>query len=147
MICFLNVVHLVTFLVFCFSNYAVKVLNGAHLDASIHRRGELKAGRQWPSPWCIGSGILVAIAFFHYIYKPMQWVALGAVAVGVPPLILKAIAAVRKFVLDINMLMLIAGEILCGCQISLDALELPYNCTVFVIRKCKHAAPHSGFLL
>ncbi|KAG0569195.1 hypothetical protein KC19_6G072400 [Ceratodon purpureus] len=86
----------------------VKVLNGAHLDASIHQRGELKAGRNWPSPWCLGSGVLVAIAFFHYIYQPLQWVALGAVAVGVPPLILKAIAALKKFVLDINILMLIA---------------------------------------
>lgn len=88
----------------------VKALNEAHLDASIHQRGELKAGRKWPSPWCLGSGILVAIAFFHYIYSPMQWVALGAVAIGIPPLIVKAIAALRKLVLDINILMLIAGR-------------------------------------
>lgn len=89
---------------------SVKVLNGAHLDASIHQRGELKGGRNWPSPWCLGSGILLAIAFFKYLYEPMHWVALGAVAVGVPPIVVKAIAALRKFFLDINILMLIAGN-------------------------------------
>lgn len=97
----------------------MKVLNGAHLDASIHQRGELKAGRSWPSPWCLGSGILVAIAFLHYAFEPLKWVGLGAVAVGLPPLILKGIAALREFVLDINILMLIAGEFffLSWCQI------------------------------
>lgn len=124
----------------------MKVLNGAHLDASIHQRGELKAGRNWPSPWCLGSGFLVAIAFFHYIYQPMQWVALGAVAVGVPPLILKAIAALRRFVLDINILMLIAGEILRQCQFLLNSLGSSCSCTGFVIGKSIYSAPQSGFL-
>jgi Cd2+/Zn2+-exporting ATPase len=85
------------------------------LDASIHQHSELKVGCNWPSPWKLGSSILVAIAFFYYIYQPMHWVALGVVVDGVPPLILKAIAVLRKFVLDINILMLIAGEILCAC--------------------------------
>lgn len=99
----------------------VKVLNGAHLDASIHQRGELKGGRNWPSPWCLGSGILLAIAFFKYLYEPMHWVALGAVAVGVPPIVVKAIAALRKFFLDINILMLIAVSGAIALQDYLEA--------------------------
>jgi copper chaperone CopZ len=86
----------------------VKVLNEANLDASIHHRGEWKAGRKWPSPWTIASGVLLAVAFFQYLWHPLRWVAIGSVAVGIPPLIVRGVASLRRYVLDINILMLIA---------------------------------------
>ncbi len=88
----------------------MKVLNEANLDASIHHRGEWKAGRKWPSPWTIASGVLLALAFFQYLWHPLHWVAIGSVAVGIPPLIVRGVASLRRYVLDINILMLIAGK-------------------------------------
>jgi hypothetical protein len=37
-----------------------------------------------------------------------KWVALGAIAVGIPPILLKAIASARNLILDINTLMSVA---------------------------------------
>lgn len=88
----------------------MKTLNEARLDASVHRRGEWKAGKKWPSPWTMASGFLLGLSFFHYLYHPLKWVALGSVAVGIPPLIFRSIAALKSLILDINILMLIAGE-------------------------------------
>lgn len=72
--------------------------------------GQIKSSRKWPSPYTVASGLLLAIALFKYIYYPLQWVALGAVAVGLPPIIHKAVIGLRGFVLNINMLMLISGK-------------------------------------
>lgn len=88
----------------------VKALNEARMDASIHLRGEWKTGRKWPSPWTISSGVLLGIAFFQYLYQPLKWVALGSVGLGIPPLVLRIMAALKSFILDINILMLIAGK-------------------------------------
>jgi Cd2+/Zn2+-exporting ATPase len=59
------------------------------------------------------SGILLGIALFSYIQSDpalqhLRWVALGAVAVGIPPILVKAWAAVRSATLNINALMVIA---------------------------------------
>ena len=81
------------------------------MSASVHRRGEWKAGRKWPSPWNVASGVLLALSFFQYLYSPLKWVALGSVGVGIPPLIIRSIAALKSLVLDINILMLIAGTL------------------------------------
>jgi Cd2+/Zn2+-exporting ATPase len=88
----------------------VKALNDASMGASVHQRGQWKAGRKWPSPWTIASGLLLGVSFFQYLYHPLRWVALGSVAVGIPPLVIRSIAAMKSFILDINILMLIAGD-------------------------------------
>ncbi|KAI5054415.1 hypothetical protein GOP47_0030689, partial [Adiantum capillus-veneris] len=94
----------------------VKLLNNAHLEASIHVTGEWKAARKWPSPYTFASGFFVLIALFQYAFYPLKWVALGAVAVGAPPIILKSFRALRRCILDINILMIIAvaGSIALG---------------------------------
>lgn len=46
---------------------------------------------------------------FSYIYQPLIWVALASVAVGILGMLRRSIAAIRRFVLDINVLMVIAG--------------------------------------
>jgi hypothetical protein len=65
---------------------------------------------KWPSPWTILSGILLAISLGKYAYDPLKWVAIGAVAVGIPPIILRAWVSLRRRILDINALMIIAGK-------------------------------------
>lgn len=87
----------------------MKLLNAAQLDASIHVTGEWKAAHKWPTPYTIAAGILVAVSMFHYVFGPLKWVALGAVAVGIPPIVMKSFISLRRCVLDINILMLIAG--------------------------------------
>jgi len=54
----------------------------------------------------------------HAWLEQFKWVALGAVAVGIPRILLKGLASLRHFVLDINMLMTIAiaGECLASAS-------------------------------
>lgn len=89
-------------------SHIVKVLNQARLEASIRVPGQLKSGRIWPSPYTVASGILLLISFCKFWFRPLQWVALGAVAAGLPPILLKSIVSLRRLILDINTLMLIA---------------------------------------
>ncbi|KAJ8562398.1 hypothetical protein K7X08_011689 [Anisodus acutangulus] len=86
----------------------VKALNQARLEASIRVNGEKNYQKKWPSPFAIGSGILLALSFLKYFFPPLQWLALGAVAVGIPPIVFRGFAAVRNLTLDINILVLIA---------------------------------------
>ncbi|CAN4084893.1 unnamed protein product [Withania somnifera] len=86
----------------------VKALNQARLEASIRVNGLKNYQKKWPSPFAIGSGILLALSFLKYFFPPLQWLALGAVAFGIPPIIFRGVAAVRNLTLDINILVLIA---------------------------------------
>jgi Cd2+/Zn2+-exporting ATPase len=89
----------------------VKILNEAQLDASIHQRGKRRVPQKWPSPWTLGSGVLLLVSLLHYICHPLKWVALGSVALGVLPILVRSLVALRRCVLDINALMLIAGQL------------------------------------
>lgn len=84
-------------------------MNQARLEASIRVNGLKNYQKKWPSPFAIGSGILLALSFLKYFFPPLQWLALVAVAVGIPPIIFRGVAAVRNLTLDINILVLIAG--------------------------------------
>ncbi|KAJ7553988.1 hypothetical protein O6H91_06G121500 [Diphasiastrum complanatum] len=86
----------------------VKALNEARMEASIHLRGQVKTAHKWPSHWTIACGFLLVVAFFQYLYHPLRWVALGAVAIGIPPIVLRTFVSIRRLVLHINLLMLIA---------------------------------------
>ncbi|KAK4785342.1 hypothetical protein SAY86_002031 [Trapa natans] len=86
----------------------VNALNHARLEANVKMRGETDRKKQWPSPYAIASGVLLVLSFMKYVYRPMGWLALGAVAVGIFPIALRAIAALRNFRLDINVLAIIA---------------------------------------
>ncbi|KAL4278409.1 hypothetical protein GQ457_03G044880 [Hibiscus cannabinus] len=86
----------------------VKALNQARLEANVRAHGEIKYQKKWPSPFAIACGLLLFISFFKYVYHPLQWVAVAAVAVGVCPILSKGYAAITHFRLDINILMLIA---------------------------------------
>ncbi|KAI3827671.1 hypothetical protein L1987_01752 [Smallanthus sonchifolius] len=86
----------------------VKALNQARLEANVRMKGDQSYRNKWPSPFAVVCGVLLLLSFLKYIYSPFKWLALGAVAVGIIPLILKAIASLRNLRIDINVLMLIA---------------------------------------
>ncbi|EOY20391.1 Heavy metal atpase 2, partial [Theobroma cacao] len=91
-----------------------KALNQARLEANVRARGEIKYQKKWPSPFAIACGLLLLFSLLKYAYHPLQWLAVGAVAVGIYPMLLKGYAAVRNFRLDINILMLSAEPGLLG---------------------------------
>lgn len=75
-------------------------------------RGTSNYKNRWPSPYAIASGALLLLSFLHYLYGPLKWLAIGAIAVGIIPIFLKAVASVRNVTLDINILVLITGIML-----------------------------------
>ncbi|KAJ7979423.1 Cadmium/zinc-transporting ATPase 3 [Quillaja saponaria] len=88
----------------------VKTLNQARLEANIRVYGDEKQQlKKWPSPLAIASGLFLMLSFLKYVYRPLQWLALVAVAVGILPIFSKAIAAIRNYRLyDINILIIVA---------------------------------------
>ncbi|KAL8209416.1 hypothetical protein R6Q57_006148 [Mikania cordata] len=86
----------------------VKALNQSRLEANVRMKGDQSYQNKWPSPFAVMCGALLLLSFLKYIYSPFKWLALGAVAVGILPLILKAIASLRNLRIDINVLMIIA---------------------------------------
>lgn len=87
----------------------MKALNQARLEANVKVYGEKNMKKQWPSPYAMASGVLLMLSFLKYVYRPLGWLALGAVAVGIIPVCLKALASVRNLRLDINILVIVAG--------------------------------------
>ncbi|KAH7688010.1 Zinc-exporting ATPase protein [Dioscorea alata] len=87
----------------------VEALNQARLEATIRTYGTGgKIMNKWPSPYILACGTLLIISLFHVFFRPLRWLAVVAVAVGVLPIVLRSVAALRRFTLDINILMLIA---------------------------------------
>lgn len=87
----------------------VKALNQARLEANVRVIGKTNNRGKWPSPYVILSGLLLALSFLKYVYHPLEWLAVAAVAVGVWPILLRGSIAIRNFTIDVNILMLIAG--------------------------------------
>lgn len=89
---------------------AVKALNQARLEANVRLYGaEDNYKKKWPSPYAIASGVLLLLSFLKYAYRPLGWLALGAVVVGIFPIAMKGVAAIRHLRLDINILVIVAG--------------------------------------
>eukprot|EP00897_Mesotaenium_endlicherianum_P001465 jgi/Mesen1/1346/ME000013S00841 len=86
----------------------VRALNEARLDASVHVHGHTKRAARWPSPHTLASGVLLLLSLFHYLCAPLKYVALAAIAVGGPPMAIRALRSLRRFVVDIHTLMLVA---------------------------------------
>ncbi|KAK7265232.1 hypothetical protein RJT34_32848 [Clitoria ternatea] len=86
----------------------VKALNQARLEANARVYGDEKHQKKWPSPYSVASGMLLMLSLLKFVYHPFKYLALGAVAVGAYPIILKAFVSFRNLRLDINILMLIA---------------------------------------
>ncbi|XP_043691100.1 putative inactive cadmium/zinc-transporting ATPase HMA3 isoform X2 [Telopea speciosissima] len=87
----------------------VTVLNRVGLEANVRAYGQQKYQMKWPSPYTVACGGLLLVSSFKFLFQPLQWVALVAVVVGLPPVASKAIAAIRSFTIDVNILMWIAA--------------------------------------
>ncbi|XP_022929621.1 putative inactive cadmium/zinc-transporting ATPase HMA3 isoform X1 [Cucurbita moschata] len=86
----------------------VKALNEARLEAKVQLKGKGISKKKWPSPFAIASGLLLTASFLKYVYHPLRWLAVAAVAAGIFPILLKAISAVRHLRIDVNILAIIA---------------------------------------
>ncbi|KAJ8750839.1 hypothetical protein K2173_016020 [Erythroxylum novogranatense] len=86
----------------------VKALNQAGLEANIRVYGVTNYKNKWPSPYAVASGVALSISLLKYVYPPLQWFALGAVAIGILPVVLKGFASIKNFRLDSNILVVIA---------------------------------------
>ncbi|KAK9078912.1 hypothetical protein SSX86_002971 [Deinandra increscens subsp. villosa] len=84
------------------------VLNQARLEANVRVKGETNFRNKWPSPFAVACGVLLLLSFLSYVFSPFKWLAVGAVVVGIAPIVLKSFASLRNFRLDVNTLMLIA---------------------------------------
>jgi Cd2+/Zn2+-exporting ATPase len=89
----------------------VKALNHARLEANVRVYGVENSQKKWPSPYAVACGTLLSLSFFKYLYLPLQWLAVGAVAVGIFPIAMKGVAAIRHLRLDMNILAIIAGKL------------------------------------
>ncbi|GMH38461.1 hypothetical protein BSKO_06345 [Bryopsis sp. KO-2023] len=98
----------------------VSALNDAGLQASLGLRGQMSNSGTKRPPWTVilsGLFLLVSImSYFHEDVEEAKYVAIGAAVVGLPFILLRGWAALRRFVLDINVLMIIAvvGAIVIG---------------------------------
>ncbi|KAK4396684.1 putative cadmium/zinc-transporting ATPase HMA4 [Sesamum angolense] len=88
----------------------VKALNRARLEANVRVQSEPNYKNKWPRPYVVISGALLLLSFLKYVYSPLGWLAIGAVAVGVLPILSKAVLAIRNRTLDINVLVVIAAQ-------------------------------------
>eukprot|EP00803_Ostreobium_quekettii_P001521 evm.model.scf_1448.4 EVM.evm.TU.scf_1448.4 scf_1448:19652-28364(+) len=90
----------------------VAALNGAGLQATLGEKGGKTGPQNTPFPWHVmASGTLLILSLLSLIdhhLEHTEYLALGAVAFGIPGVLLRALVAVRKLSLDINVLMVIA---------------------------------------
>ncbi|XP_074575443.1 putative inactive cadmium/zinc-transporting ATPase HMA3 isoform X2 [Curcuma longa] len=86
----------------------LKALNQARLEATIRTHGSASVAKKWPSPYILACGMLLLVSLFKHFFHPLRWFAIAAVSVGIVPIILRGVAAVRRLTLDINILLLIA---------------------------------------
>ncbi|XP_043712018.1 putative inactive cadmium/zinc-transporting ATPase HMA3 [Telopea speciosissima] len=120
----------------------VKALNQARLEANIRVYGEPTYRMKWPSPYTIGCGVLLIVSFFKSFYHPLQWVAVAAVIVGLAPIGLRSIAAIRNLTLDINILILIAvgGSIALGDYLEAGSIVFLFTIAEWLESKASHKA-------
>jgi len=88
----------------------VKALNQARLEANVRVHGDENHGKRWPSPYSIASGFLLLVSLLKFVYPPLKYVAVGAAAAGIYPIVRKAFASIRNLRIDISILMIIAGK-------------------------------------
>ena len=76
-------------------------------------------GESLPPQSVMASSVLLLVSLLHYVggaLDPLGWVALGAVAVGIPPVARKAAGSLRNGVVDINTLVTLAVAGACALR-------------------------------
>ncbi|KAE9609870.1 putative hydrolase [Lupinus albus] len=120
----------------------LKALNKARLQANIRMYGNEKHPNRWPSPYAIASGVLLLLSFLKYVYHPLQYLALGAVAAGAFPIILKAIVSIRNLRFDINILIIIAviGTIAMNDYLEAGTIVFLFSIAEWLETRASHKA-------
>uniref|UniRef100_A0A8R7U7Y9 Uncharacterized protein n=1 Tax=Triticum urartu TaxID=4572 RepID=A0A8R7U7Y9_TRIUA len=54
-------------------------------------------------------GVLLVVSLFEHFWRLLKWFAMAGAAPGLPPIVLRSVAALRRCTMDVNILMLIAG--------------------------------------
>lgn len=73
-------------------------------------QGSKNFEKKWPNPYTVICGVFLLLSLLKYAYYPLKWLAIGSVAVGIVPVVLKALTALRNFSFgDVNILVIIAG--------------------------------------
>jgi len=92
-------------------------LNGASLGAFVQKDINNNAETPLPNWNVILCGVLWIVSLLHYahgsweVFEHFKYIALGSIALGLPPILLKAYGSATRYVLDINCLMSLA---VCG---------------------------------
>lgn len=87
-----------------------KALSQAKLEANVKVDGKTNFKNKWPSPFALASGILLLLSFLKFVYLPLGWLAVAAVAAGIYPILAKAVASTLACRVDINILVIITGN-------------------------------------
>ena len=126
----------------------VAALNEARLSASLtFPRLQTKGTRSWLPPWYVlVSIVLLLISCLHYLSGPLnqpwmenfKWVALAPVALCLPGIALKALGALRHFVLDIHFLIALAaaGAIAIGDYSEASIVVVLFCIADFLEERC-----------
>lgn len=105
-----------------------RALNQAGLEAGLRPReeGNKYTKKRSPGMWNIASGVLLSLSFLKYVYPPMQWLAIGAVLIGLPNILFRGVASIRNLTININIIVLVAGYV---SNVILDKLDPPASNT------------------
>jgi Cd2+/Zn2+-exporting ATPase len=126
----------------------VAALQEARLGASLTFPRQQNVGkRSWLPPWYVSvSIVLLIISLFHYLSGPLnapwlenfKWIALGAVALCLPRIALKAFGALRHYVLDIHFLITLAaaGAIAIGDYTEASIVVVLFCIADFLEERC-----------
>lgn len=107
-----------------------KALNQARLEANVKVTGEANFKNKWPNPFAVVSGILLLLSFLKFVYPPLRWLAVAAVAAGIYPILAKAFASVRRLRVDINILIIITVIATLAMQDYMEAAAVVFLFTI-----------------
>ncbi|CAN8257637.1 unnamed protein product [Cochlearia groenlandica] len=107
-----------------------KALNQARLEANVKVNGETNYKNKWPSPFAVVSGLLLLLSFLKFVYPPLRWIAVAAVAAGIYPILAKAFASIRRLRVDINILVIITVIATLAMQDYMEAAAVVFLFTI-----------------
>ncbi|KAI6680896.1 hypothetical protein NL676_034777 [Syzygium grande] len=103
------------------------------LEGSIRHQSEIDSVTKWPLPALTVCGLLFSLSFLKYVYHPLQWLALAAVVIGLPPIAWRSLASIKNLTLNIYVLVLIsvAGTLAFASLLASCFHSLPvFHCSV-----------------
>ncbi|CAF1706704.1 unnamed protein product [Brassica napus] len=107
-----------------------KALNQAKFEANVRVDGKANFKNKWPSPFAVASGILLLLSFLKFVYPPLRWIAVAAVAAGIYPILAKAVASIGRKRVDINILVIITVAATLAMQDYMEAAAVVFLFTI-----------------